>query len=108
MIDDDDDDEPLFHRRYILDSSVENKHGYWEDYDRINKTWFRLCDKCLKKICRSSTYLCTIHYNQIKIKKNKSDRIQMEEINESLGIVISISSSLTKKQFVRALICISY
>jgi hypothetical protein len=107
LTDDDDDYEPQFRQRYINDPSVENKHGYWEDYNRINKTWFRLCDKCMTKVCRSSTYLCTFHYNQLKKRKSKllkenlsSNRIPMEEINESLGIVISISSSLTKKQIV--------
>jgi hypothetical protein len=80
---------------------VENKHGYWEDYNRITKTWSRLCDKCLKKVCRSSTNLCNRHYNLVKRKaKKENPQSDIEEINEPSGIIISISSSLTKKQIV--------
>jgi len=129
--DDDDDYEPFFHVHYIKDETVENKYGYWEEYNVLKKSWFRLCDECVKKVCKSSESLCALHYNkENKPKKNtknmkkktkrlntntkkrntkrkiplkdltdvKIEEIANEEMNESLGIVISISSSLNKKQ----------
>jgi hypothetical protein len=67
----DDDDEPLFRVRYI------EKGGYWEEYNRMTKTWTHLCnkDKCTAKICKSSDTLCTNHYNKENKPKKKSKRL---------------------------------
>ncbi len=64
---DDDDEEVFFHRRYNTDKPLEDEDGYWEEYDIFKKTWFRLCDECLEKVCKSTETLCAFHYN----KENK-------------------------------------
>jgi hypothetical protein len=73
---DDDDDEPAFHVRYITDKSIENKDGYWEQYDIMKKSWFRLCDECVNKVCKSSKSLCTFHYNKENNLKKKTKNIK--------------------------------
>jgi hypothetical protein len=68
------DDEPLFRVRYVKNKPIENKRNYWEKYDISKKSWFRLCDECVKKVCKSSESLCTFHYN-----KEKKSKINMKK-----------------------------
>ena len=70
MMQDSEGDEPVFHVRYIEDGLMKSKGGYWEKYDLFKKTWFRLCDECSRKVCKSSESLCIFHYNkENKLKK---------------------------------------
>jgi hypothetical protein len=62
--DDDNDDEPEFHVRYIKDTTLDNGHGYWEEYDVSRKCWMRICDECMEKVCRASTVFCNYHHQQ--------------------------------------------
>ncbi|CAF0900027.1 unnamed protein product [Adineta steineri] len=134
----DDDDEPSFRVRFVKGKSIENNKNYWEEYDPLKKSWFRLCNECRSKVCTASDCLCKIHYNKenkpkdkiqlksrnmktklkrldTKIKKknnNNNDddkqiiplevinepKIEQMQINESLPIVISVSTSLNRKQ----------
>ncbi|CAF1283834.1 unnamed protein product [Adineta ricciae] len=126
--DDDDEDEPFFRIHFVPDESIANYNGYWEQYTRATKCWTRLCLKCPKEVWQASGNFCKCHYNQLEsremVKKTKRLRkkgtnkkqksslelvneIQIEKIekdendniSESLGIVISVTSSLNKKQF---------
>ncbi|CAF1057752.1 unnamed protein product [Rotaria sp. Silwood1] len=133
-----DDEEPLFRIRYIKKDMIENKDGYWEQYNTYRKLWYRLCNQCMQRVRKPSESLCIYHFNQenkskrktifkprtlkknlkrldnkIKRKNNKRKlslettidnkleqivKRENEELNESLGIVISVSSSLNKRQ----------
>lgn len=68
MNDDDNDDEPAFHVRYIKNTTLDNGHGFWEEYDVSKKCWMRICDECMGKVCRASTSFCTYHH-QLRQKK---------------------------------------
>jgi hypothetical protein len=68
---DDNDYEPSFHVRFKDDTSIENINGYWEEYDTLDKSWFRLCYECKERICISSEYLCTLHSNKRRNEKEK-------------------------------------
>jgi len=84
MIKTDDDDEPLFRIRYV------NKDGYWEQYNRMKKSWFRLCDECVEKVCKSSNNLCTLHYTQQN--KSKTRRKNIKKKSKRLNTKRKISS----------------
>jgi len=62
-----DDDEPSFRIRLIKDKSNEGNYEYWEQYNPLKKSWYRLCDECIRKVCKASDSLCILHYN----KENK-------------------------------------
>jgi hypothetical protein len=62
-----DDDEPSFRIRLIKGKSDEGNYEYWEQYNPLKKSWYRLCDECIRKVCKASDSLCILHYN----KENK-------------------------------------
>jgi hypothetical protein len=93
MIKTNDDDEPLFRIRYV------NKDGYWEQYDRMKKSWFRICDECVEKVCKSSNNLCKLHYTQRKKIKKKPKRLNTNiKKKKSKRLNTNIKRKITKRK----------
>lgn len=78
---DNDEDEPFFRIHFVSDKSIPKIHGYWEEYDRLKKSWSRLCLECARKVCKVSGSLCRYHYN----KENKLNLQKMRKKTKRLG-----------------------
>lgn len=116
----DDDDEPYFRVCFHGTDLNETKEQFWTEYNRSTRTWSRICLECTEKVCELSFYFCKHHSNkENKIKRNIKQ--QLKRLNQRLlktnslslntmsnradetntnAIVISVSSSLNKKQIV--------
>ena len=85
---DDHDDEPAFHVRYVKDATLDNGHGYWEEYNAAKKCWTRICDECMEKVCRASASFCTYHHQQRQKKaitlKTSNVKKKVKRVNKNV------------------------
>lgn len=123
-------DEPYFRVCFHGLDLNETKDQFWTEYNRSTRTWSRICLECSEKVCDLSFYFCQFHSNkENKTKKNlkrqlkrlnqrrlKNNSLALNTISNDIddgfthntnAIVISISSSLTKKQIVKKMLSIN-